>query len=96
MQTATTDQPIQCSQVSQPPSLMTPTGNGNSNLLKTPVGGKVLHRVITITASHQIDNTPVPKPAIIPEKLQFSAYEKFEGEPSKYIFIYLFSKEVNY
>ena len=51
----------------------------------------VLHRVISLTtANHNNDNNnftkstkPTSTAAFIPEKLQFSAYEKFEGEFEK-------------
>lgn len=54
--------------------------NGNSS----SSSNSVLHRVITLTTANQGDNnqtgkTP-PKPAYVPEKLHFLAYEKFEGE----------------
>jgi hypothetical protein len=46
-------------------------------------GSKVLHRVISLTTANHNDSNNYAKPAkpsFIPEKLQFSAYEKFEGE----------------
>lgn len=46
-------------------------------------GSKVLHRVISLTTANHNDNNNFSKPtknSFIPEKLQFSAYEKFEGE----------------
>lgn len=60
------------------------TSNGST-------GNSVLHRVITLTtANHNNDNNnftkstkPTSTSAFIPEKLQFSAYEKFEGECEK-------------
>lgn len=64
----------------QPQNVSTPKISSNGS------GSKVLHRVITLTtASHNnnSDNnnfTKQTKPAFIPEKLHFSAYEKFEGE----------------
>lgn len=59
----------------------------NNNIVKASNGsGKVLHRVITLTTASHSDNnlagktTPKQSPAYVPEKLHFSAYEKFEGE----------------
>lgn len=56
------------------------TSNGNNS---------VLHRVISLTtANHSNENsnfTKPTKPTFIPEKLQFSAYEKFEGERFEFI-----------
>lgn len=62
------------------------SGNSSSNNVvkaSNGSGGKVMHRVITMTAaSHDTSlKAPVkPAPAYVPEKLHFSAYEKFEGE----------------
>lgn len=52
------------------------SSNGNS-------GSKVLQRVISLTTANHNDSNNFAKqtkPSFIPEKLQFSAYEKFEGE----------------
>lgn len=61
--------------------------SGNNNVTKATngSGGKVLHRVITLTTANHGDNnlagkTTAAKPAYVPEKLHFAAYEKFEGE----------------
>lgn len=47
-------------------------------------GSKVLQRVISLTTANHNDSNnftkQTTKPSFIPEKLQFSAYEKFEGE----------------
>lgn len=60
------------------------TGNGSSSVAKSNGTGKVLHRVIALTAGNHGDGNQAgkgtPKPAYVPEKLQFSEYEKFEGE----------------
>lgn len=64
----------------------TPTkssGNGSNNKASNG-SGKVLHRVISLTtANHDnLSGKSVTKqsPQYVPEKLHFSAYEKFEGE----------------
>ncbi|CAG9798032.1 unnamed protein product [Chironomus riparius] len=47
-------------------------------------GSKVLHRVISLTTANHNDSNnftkQTTKPPFIPEKLQFSAFEKFEGQ----------------
>ncbi|XP_070509313.1 protein cappuccino-like isoform X2 [Chironomus tepperi] len=47
-------------------------------------GSKVLQRVISLTTANHNDSNnftkQTTKPSFIPEKLQFSAYEKFEGQ----------------
>ena len=67
-------------------TVQTPTNSsGNINNNKASNGsGKVLHRVISLTTANH-DNlsgktTAKQCPAYVPEKLHFSAYEKFEGE----------------
>jgi hypothetical protein len=66
----------------QQPSVTTSTkttSNGNSS----SSANSVLHRVISLTTANHNENnnyTKPSKPAFIPEKLHFSAYEKFEGE----------------
>lgn len=64
----------------------TPTkSSGNGNNSKASNGsGKVLHRVISLTTANH-DNVSgktaaKQSPTYVPEKLHFSAYEKFEGE----------------
>lgn len=69
---------------------VTPTnvsGSGNNNnVIKSSngSGNSVLHRVITLTTANHDSNhagkAKPPPPAYVPEKLHFSAYEKFEGE----------------
>ena len=39
----------------------------------------VLHRVISLTATHADNLMKIARPKCVPEKLQFSACEKFEG-----------------
>lgn len=59
----------------QQPQMKAAASNGS--------GSKVLHRVISLTTANHNDSSNYAKPAkpsFIPEKLQFSAYEKFEGE----------------
>lgn len=63
---------------------VTPTLSANSSnvVSKSANGsGSVLQRVISITTANQ-SAKPVSKQshAYVPEKLHFSAYEKFEGE----------------
>lgn len=60
------------------PTLTSPsTGNVGKN---STSAGSVLHRVISLTATHADNMAKVSKPAFVPEKLHFSAYEKFEGK----------------
>lgn len=68
-------------------TVTTPILTNNNNVKASNGSGKVLHRVITLTTASHSDNnltgktTPKPTPtAYVPEKLHFSAYEKFEGE----------------
>lgn len=61
-----------------------PTLASTAVIQKTSNGNSVLQRVISLTtANHSNENnsfTKPTKPTFIPEKLQFSAYEKYEGE----------------
>lgn len=67
-----------------PPEPQTVTATpGSNNVVKASNGNSVLHRVITLTtADNNLSGKPPakPTPAYVPEKLHFSAYEKFEGE----------------
>lgn len=63
--------------------------SNNNNVIKSSngsgiSGGNVLQRVITLTTASHVEHKTPPKtpPAYVPEKLHFSAYEKFEGEKS--------------
>lgn len=70
----------------EPQTVTTPTQAttpGSNNVVKASNGNSVLHRVITLTtADSNLSGKPPtkPTPAYVPEKLHFSAYEKFEGE----------------
>lgn len=60
----------------------TPTkssGNGHNNKASNG-SGKVLHRVISLTTANHDKTLTKQSPTYVPEKLHFSAYEKFEGE----------------
>lgn len=70
---------------SEQQSVTTPTQTSDGNAKATNGSGKVLHRVIALTAASQSDNlsgkpTSKSSPPHLPEKLRFSAFEKFEGE----------------
>lgn len=51
---------------------------------KLPAGeGNVLRKVVSLSSGKVAENTPVSRisrPSFVPEKLNFSAYEKFEGK----------------
>jgi hypothetical protein len=63
------------------------SGNGSvGNSVMKNGSGSVLHRVITLTtadsnlsSSRTLSKPPIP-PTFVPDKLHFSAYEKFEGK----------------
>jgi len=60
------------------------------SIVKSGSSGKVLHRVITLTATCatvDVNNkaAAAPKAPFVPEKLHFSAYEKFEGKKRQLI-----------
>lgn len=62
--------------------------NGNGNNSSNSSGNSVLHRVISLTTANHNNNdknSSQTKPTFISEKLQFSAYEKFEGELLKVV-----------
>ncbi|KAG5675766.1 hypothetical protein PVAND_005643 [Polypedilum vanderplanki] len=64
-------------------SVASTTSSEQQKVTHSSNGSKVLHRVITLTTANHNDNSNYvkqTKPAFIPEKLQFSAYEKFEGQ----------------
>lgn len=70
-------------QFAAPPEQQTVTIPGNKNVVKSSNGNSVLHRVISLTTGDGNLSTKPPSkptPAYVPEKLHFSAYEKFEGE----------------
>ncbi|CAO1310784.1 unnamed protein product [Diamesa serratosioi] len=72
-----------CSNNETTTSVTTPTLTSAStgNVVKNPTSaGSVLHRVISLTATHADNMAKVSKPTYVPEKLHFSAYEKFEGQ----------------
>lgn len=65
---------------SEQQTVTTPTQTP-SNVKTTNGSGKVLHRVIALTAAgHGDGGKPRTSPPHIPEKLRFSAFEKFEGK----------------
>jgi hypothetical protein len=67
----------------EPQTVTAPTqSTPGSNNVKSN-GNSVLHRVISLTtgdANLSAKPPTKPTPAYVPEKLHFSAYEKFEGE----------------
>jgi hypothetical protein len=90
---STTDQPSMTMTSSTTPiqhsfNTSSVNGSGGSSVMKN---GSVLHRVITLTtadsnlsSSRTLSKPPIP-PTYVPEKLHFSAYEKFEGNISIFL-----------
>lgn len=71
---------------SEQQTVTSPTQTPGGTAKATNGSGKVLHRVIALTAANHGDNlgqkpsAKASSPPHIPDKLRFSAFEKFEGE----------------
>jgi hypothetical protein len=69
--------------IAEQQTVTAPTQTGN---VPKASNGKVLHRVISLTTANHGDKNhsgktpPKPSPLFVPEKLHFSAYDKFEGK----------------
>lgn len=72
---------------SPPPFLLPPPPSSSLTTAPTVGDGNVLKKVVSFTVERtNFDNTTskVSRPSYVPEKLNFGAYEKFEGELNLY------------